>query len=180
MPARRRRFRSRPKPQVRRPPANAEIRSAEVRLIGADGSQRGVVKTSDALREAQEGNMDLVIVAEKANPPVARIQDLGKFMYERQKKQSKQKAKSKASEIKGIRIGFKIGAHDWELRLNQAMNFLAQGHKVKLEMRLRGREKFRSDFAHNKMKEFVALLPGVRTESAISRAGNTLSVILTK
>ncbi|MEX2054831.1 MAG: translation initiation factor IF-3 [Candidatus Andersenbacteria bacterium] len=181
MPSGRRRFRARPKPQVKRPPANDEIRSTEVRLIGPAGEQYGVVPSSEARQKALEAGTDLVMVAEKAVPPVVRIMDLGKHMYEKRKKEAKQKAHSKSGEIKGIRIGFKMGEHDWGIRLNQAEEFLQGGNKVKLEMRLHGREKGRVDMATQKMKDFVAMIPGGATpEGGLSRSPNSLSIVIAR
>lgn len=179
MASRRRRFRTRPKPQIKRSPANDEIKAPEVRLVGIDGAQLGVVTIEEARQQAAEVESDLVMVAEKANPPVVRIMDLGKHMYEKQKKDAKQKAKSKSGEIKGIRIGFKMGQHDWEIRLRQADAFLQEGNKVKLEMRLRGREKGRVDMAQRKMQEFVAMVPGgAQTEGNLSRSHNSISGVI--
>lgn len=181
MPSRRRRYRRRPKPQPKKPPTNTEITAPEVRLISADGKQLGAMPTKEAVAKAQEAGFDLVVVAEKANPPVARIMDLGKHMYEKRKKEAKQKAKSKGKDIKGVRIGFKTGAHDWQIRLNQAANFLEAGHKVKLEVRLRGREKQRFDLAEKKIMQFIDEIPGgAKKEDSISHAHNGLSVVLTK
>ncbi len=181
MTTRRRRYRYRPKPKVEKPPANEEITAPEVRLIGIDGQQLGVVNTKKALAEAQEAGHDLVIVAQKSDPPVARVLDMGKHMYEKRKKDAKQKAKSKGKDIKGIRIGFKTGKNDWDLRIKQADRFLEEGHKVKLEIRLRGREKSRFDLAEDKLREFIQEVPiGAKSEDKISRSHNSLSVVLTK
>jgi translation initiation factor IF-3 len=181
MPSRRRRFRYRPKPQIKRPPANEEIKVPEVRLIGSDGQQFGVVATSDALARAQSEGFDLVIVAEKAQPPVVRLLDLGKHVYEQRKKEAKQKAKSKGGEIKGVRIGFKTDEHDWQIRLRQAANFLLEGNKVKLEMRLKGREKYRLPLAEKKIQEFIGAIPGgAKAEDTIGRSHHGLSVVLTR
>lgn len=181
MPSRRRRFRARPKPQIKRPPANDEIRVPEVRLVGNDGTAYGVVPIAEAKRKAEEAGSDLVMVAEKTSPPVVRIMDLGKYLYEKRKKEAKQKAHSKGGEIKGVRIGFKIGEHDWEIRLRQAEGFLQEGNKVKLEMRLRGREKGRVSMASDKMKEFITMIPGGATqEGGISKSPNSLSVVLAR
>ncbi|MDP3997936.1 MAG: translation initiation factor IF-3 [Candidatus Andersenbacteria bacterium] len=181
MPSRRRRYRARPKLQVKRPPANEEIRAPQVRLIDADGSQLGVISTPEALEKAIAAELDLVVVAEKADPPVARIMDVGKHMYEQRKKQAKQKAKSKGGEIKGIRIGFKIGAHDQEIRLRKADEFLNQGHKVKVEMRLRGREKGRGDMARQKIRDFVAAIPGnPQIEGGISYNQGSISALVVR
>ena len=179
MASRRRRYRHRPKPQIKKPPANDEIPFAEVRLIGPDGEQLGVMTKESAVALAQEAGSDLVVVAEKAQPPVVRVMDLGKHMYEKRKKDAKQKAKSKGKDIKGLRIGFKTDDHDWQIRLKQADKFLQNGHKVKLEVRLRGRERQRMDIAEKKILQFIAEVPsGAKPEDKISRAPGGLSVIL--
>lgn len=181
MPSRRRRYRYRPKPQTKRPPANDEIRVPEIRLVGVDGSQLGVVTREQALIIAKEQGCDLVMVAEKANPPVVRLLDLGKYMYEKRKKEAKQKTKSKGGDIKGIRIGLKTDDHDWNFRLQQAANFFEEGHKVKLEIRLRGREKQRFDLAEKKLLEFVAQMPTpAKIDDSISRSHYGLTVVISR
>lgn len=180
MPARRRRYRVRPKPQIKRPPANEEINSPEVRLVGPEGAQLGVVSIEDARAKAAEMETDLVMVAAKATPPVVRLMDLGKHVYEQRKKLAKQKVKGKGGEVKGIRIGFKIGEHDMQVRLRQAEQFLQEGHKVKVEMRLRGREKGRGDFATRKLRDFISLIPAAEMEGGVSRAGGSLSAVVTR
>lgn len=181
MPSRRRRFRARPKPQTKRPPTNQEIKAAEVRLVGPEGNQLGVVATAKALAQAQQQGLDLVTVAEKAEPPVVRMMDVGKYMYEKRKKEAKQKTKGKGGDIKGVRIGFKTGEHDWQIRLNTAARFLQEGNKVRLEMRLRGREKYRIPLAEQKIMDFINQVPdGAKIEDNISRSHNSLSAILTR
>jgi translation initiation factor IF-3 len=181
MSSRRRRFRARPKPQPKKPPANDEIAFDEVRLIGVDGEQLGVISTQEALFKSDEAKTDLVIVAEKADPPVARLMDIGKHMYEKRKKQAKQKKTSKSGNIKGVRIGFKTGEHDWELRLKQADRFLEEGNKVKLEIRLRGREKGRLSMAEQKIKDFISAMPGgAKIEGHIGKSPRGLSALLTR
>lgn len=181
MSSRRRRFRYRPKPQIKRPPANDEITAPEIRLVGEDGSQLGVVTREAALAMSKEQGFDLVMVAAKANPPVVRLMDLGKFMYEKRKQDAKQKTKSKSGDIKGIRVGLKTDEHDWNFRLNQAAGFFAEGHKVKLEIRLRGREKQRVDLAEKKLQEFIQQVPGgARMEDTVSRSPYGLNAIIAK
>jgi len=181
MTTRRRRFRARPKPQLKRPLSNDEIRTPEVRLVGVDGSQLGVVPTEEARRRAAEEQTDLVMVADKAVPPVVRMMDLGKHMYEQRKKEAKQKTRSKSGEVKGVRIGFKSGEHDWQMRLNQAGGFLSAGHKVKLEMRLRGREKARLDLAEKKMQDFITALPGGgRAEGGLTKSPRGITVMVAR
>lgn len=181
MSSRRRRFRARPKPQPKKPPANDEITAPEVRLIGAAGEQLGTMSILDARARAQELETDLVMVADKTAPPVVRLMDVGKHMYEKRKKQAKQKVKSKSGNIKGVRIGFKTGEHDWNLRLKQANEFLAEGNKVKLEIRLRGREKSRMNQAEQKMHEFIAAMAdGAKIEGGIGKSPRGLSAVLTR
>lgn len=180
MTTRRRRFRAKPKPQFKRPLANEEIKSPTIRLIAADGAQLGVVSTATARQQAETGGFDLVLVAEKTDPPVARLLDLGKHIYEQRKKQAKQKAHTKGGETKGVRLGFKTGEHDWAMRLQQAASFLNEGNKVKVEMRLRGREKGRTDLAEKKLLEFIAQLPGGRQEGPIGRSPRGLTVLITR
>ena len=181
MTSRRRRFRARPKPETKRPPANDEIRVPEVRLIGPEGEQLGVVRIEDARRQAADIGLDLVMVAGTTQPPVVRILELGKHMYEKRKKEAKQKSKSKGGEIKGVRVGFKTDDHDWQMRLRQAAGFLTEGNKVKLEMRLRGREKGRLDLAEKKMKEFIAQVEGgAKQEGDVGRSPKGLTLLLTR
>lgn len=181
MPSRRRRFRARPKPQPKKPPVNDEIRASEVRLVGSDGQQLGVVPISEARAKAAALGTDLVMVADKATPPVIRLMDIGKHMYEKRKKQAKQKNKSKGGDIKGIRIGFQMGQHDWHLRLKQANDFLAEGNKVRLEIRLRGRERGRLALAEKTMHEFIAAIAGgAKVEDTISKSPRGLNVLLTR
>lgn len=180
MSSRRRRYRARPKLELKKPPANDEITAPEVRLIGIDGEALGVVSTEKARAMALELETDLVVVAGKSDPPVVRILDLGKHMYEQRKKFAKQKSLSKAGEIKGVRISFKIGEHDLKLRLERATRFMQEGHKVKLEMRLRGREKGRAQLAQEKMMQFIAQLPAAVLEGNISKAPNNISAVIAK
>ena len=131
---------------------NHQIKSEEVRLIDSDGKQLGIVSLSEALKKAQEQNLDLVQVTDKATPPVCKIADYGKYLYQLQKKEKKTQ---KSSEIKGIRLRFNISDHDMGIRIKKAVQFLNKGDKVKIDMVLRGREKRLSDFAKNKVQKFI-------------------------
>jgi translation initiation factor IF-3 len=181
MASRRRRFRSRPKPQVKRPPANEEITAPQVRLIGPEGEQLGVVETREAYARAQEAGADIVMVAAKTTPPVVRMMNLGKYLYELRKKQAKQKTKGKGGDVKGIRLGFNLGKNDLDIRLRQADSFLSEGNKVKIEMRLHGREKGRMEMAADKIREFVTQVPnGAQVEGVLSKTHNSISGIITR
>lgn len=183
MPSRRRRYRARPKsqPNVKKPPANAEINADEVRLIGPEGEQLGVVPTAEAAAKAAETESDLVLVADKANPPVARIMDLGKHLYDQRKKITKQRAHNKGGDVKGVRISFKIGANDLAIRHRRAAGFLDEGNKVKVEMRLRGREKGRVELAKDKLREFIAEIPGgAEIDGSMSGTHNSISAVIVR
>ncbi len=131
---------------------NQQIRVSEVRLISHDGEQVGVVPTSTALAMAEEVGLDLVEVSPNAAPPVAKILDWGKYKYEQQKQQAKAKAKQKTTELKGIRLGVKIGAHDLDTKLKNAEKFLGKDDKVKFALRFRGRE-----IVHKELGEKILL-----------------------
>ncbi len=131
---------------------NHQIKSEEVRLIDIDGKQLGIVSLGEALKKAQEASLDLVQVTDKATPPVCKIADYGKYLYQLQKKEKKTQ---KSSEIKGIRLRFNISDHDMDIRMKKAVQFLNNGDKVKIDMILRGREKRLSDFAKNKVQRFI-------------------------
>jgi translation initiation factor IF-3 len=131
---------------------NQQIRVSEVRLISHDGEQVGVVPTSTARAMAEEVGLDLVEVSPNAVPPVAKILDWGKYRYEQQKQQAKAKAKQKTTELKGIRLGVKIGAHDLDTKLRNAEKFLGKDDKVKFALRFRGRE-----IVHKELGEKILL-----------------------
>lgn len=137
----------------------------------------GVIPTSQALEMAKERGLDLVEVNPTVRPPIAKLLDFGQFQYKQQKLLQAQKAKAKKIEIKGIRISLKIGDHDRDMRVKQSLKFLDEGHKVRVEMILRGREKGRGDLARQLMDEFVQLLgEGVVVEVPFSRTGGNLSM----
>lgn len=119
---------------------NEEIREKEVRLIGNDNSQLGIFPIKDALRMAEEKELDLVLIAPTATPPVCKIMDLGKFIYEQQKKDKEAKKKQKIVNIKEVRLSPNIDEHDISIKANNAKKFLLDGDKVKVTIRFRGRE----------------------------------------
>jgi translation initiation factor IF-3 len=134
---------------------NNEIRAEKVRVIDSEGKQLGIFPLEEALKMAKERNLDLILVTEKADPPVCKIGELGKYLYQLQKREKKE---GKGSEVKGIRLGFNISLHDLETRVDQAEKFLKKGDKIKIELILRGREKGLSDFGKEKIQKFLELL----------------------
>jgi len=119
---------------------NEEIRAEMVRVIGEDKKQIGIMNIREALALAQEAGLDLVEIAPKADPPVVRIMDYGKFLYEEQKKQHEAKKRQKQTKVKEIQVRPKIDKHDLEVKLKKAREFLEEGNKVRVRLRLRGRE----------------------------------------
>ncbi len=118
------------------------IRFSPVRLIGPDDEQIGVIETNEALRRAQEAGLDLVEISPDARPPVCKIMDYGKWKYKESQNQRKQRAASKSTEMKEVRLGrsTKIGEHDIQIRIDQARRFMMAGHKVLFTQRFKGRE----------------------------------------
>lgn len=122
------------------PRVNDRIRAPEIRLIGADGENVGVVTPSRALQLAEEAGLDLVEISPNAEPPVCKIMDLGKFKYEQQKREAEARKKQKIIEIKEIKFRPGTDTHDYDVKMRSVMKFLEGGDKVKITLRFRGRE----------------------------------------
>ncbi len=127
-------------PQKGGPPANDDIRAAEVQLIDENGKNRGIVKTDIAIEMARDVGLDLVAVSPNANPPVCKILDLGKYKYQAQKKAAEARKKQKTVDVKEIKLRPNIDNHDFEVKMRSVRKFLEEGDKVKITMRFRGRE----------------------------------------
>ncbi|MCX7805272.1 MAG: translation initiation factor IF-3 [Planctomycetota bacterium] len=119
---------------------NREIRASQVRVIAPEGEQLGIMPLEDALKKAQDMELDLVEVAPQGNPPVCRIMDYGKYLYREKKKDQQGRRKSHAHEIKEIQIGPRIAEHDLNIKLAAARRFLEEGHRVVFNMKFKGRE----------------------------------------
>lgn len=113
---------------------------------------------SDALKLANEKELDLVEVGPGATPPVTRIMDYGKYVYQQEKNEKKSAQKVKGGDLKTVRVGFKTGPHDIQVRLRQIIGFLKEGHRVKIELTLRGREKGLSEMGKKKLEAFLQLI----------------------
>ena len=149
-----------------------------MRVIDADGKQLGVIPTSQALAVAQQRGMDLVEVAPNATPPVCRIMDFGKYVYEEQKKHSH--AKSTASKIKEIEFTARIELHDYETKLRHAEEFLHHGNKVKMRLKFRGREMAHTEIGFGVMKRAVGDLVNMGHPDAEPKLiGRNIHVMLT-
>lgn len=166
------------------PLANEEIRAEKVQLIGLDGFNFGIVSRRDALNQAYDSGLDLVLLSETGGMgyPVAKIMDYGKELYARKKKQSIAKKNQKVIQIKEIKISPKIGEHDYQTKMNQGMGFLEEGKKIKITLLFRGRElvnktergnelfqKIDQTFAERGLLERIIQEKDLKTDSAWSR-----------
>jgi translation initiation factor IF-3 len=162
---------------------NERIRAPELRVVTDEGEHLGILKTPEALRIAKEREIDLVVIQPKADPPVAKIIDFGKYKYEKEKEARQQKTKSKTVEVKGVRLSPRIGQHDIDVRKEQAKRFLDKGDKVKVEIILRGREKRFGDLGKQVIEDFVRQLNEdmpVKIEQPVTRQGGQLTSIVAK
>lgn len=122
------------------PRVNEKIRASEIRLIGADGENVGVVHPAKAMDMAAEAGLDLVEISPNANPPVCKIMDFGKFKYEQQKRESEARKKQKIIEVKEVKFRPNTDTHDYDVKMRNVFKFLENGDKVKVTLRFRGRE----------------------------------------
>lgn len=163
------------------PRMNERIRITPIRLIDENGEQGGVVETPDALRRARDLGLDLVEMAADSRPPVCRIMDYGRYKYEQSKKEKANKAKTKTSELKEVRLGrsMKIDPHDIAIRMRQARKFLLEGHKVQIVQQFRGREMAHRHRGDERMRDIIAELEELgKLETSPRMAGRRMSVIL--
>jgi translation initiation factor IF-3 len=165
---------------LKKPYINYQIRAKQVRLIDETGKQLGVLELEEAINIAKEKNLDLIQVTEKADPPVVKIMDYGKYLYQQQKKE-KNAAHQKKGGLKTIRLTFGISDHDMETRARQAEKFLKIGDIVRIEMRLRGREKALKTFSKEKMEKFIEILKKtipIKIENPLRKEPRGLTMII--
>lgn len=159
---------------------NEEIKAPEVRLIGEDGGQLGVVPIAEALQKAEEASLDLVLIAPTAQPPVCKIIDYGKFRYEAARKEKDAKKKQKTVEVKEVRLSPNIDENDLNTKVGSARKFLEKGNKVKVSLRFRGREIARMASSKHILDEFAEKLADISTIDKPSKAeGRSLVMFLT-
>ena len=134
---------------------NEQIRGKELRVISDTGEQLGIMSSREALAIAEERDLDLVLIAPNAKPPVCKVMNYGKYCFEQAKKAKENKKKQKTMEIKEIRLSLNIDVHDFNTKLKHAERFLKAGNKVKVSIRLRGREMGHSEMGVQTMKRFA-------------------------
>lgn len=147
----------------------------------ATGENLGVMDTRKALQLAEEQDLDVVVITENANPPVAKIVDFNKFLYAERKKQSEAKGKSKQTELKELRLSTTISEGDIKQRVNRAMGFLKEGNIVRVSLTMKGRQVMFPQVAQEKLTQFIKLMePVAKIEGEPKKVGNTLSAIFIK
>lgn len=161
------------------PPINENIRFPKIRVIDAEGAQLGIMEPKEALRLAEEKELDLVLVSDKADPPVCRVIDYGKHLFEKKKKDKEAKRKQHNSEVKEVKMRYKIEEHDYNVRVSQAERFLKSGDKVKATIAFRGREiqhsNLAKDLLHRLAKDLQEL---AEVQQAPKQEGRSMMMLL--
>ena len=162
------------------PNINERINYPQLRVVDSDGSQLGVISREEALDVAKERELDLVLVSEKADPPVCRIMDYGKFKFEQEKKAKEAKKKSHQTEVKEVKMRYKIDQHDYDVRIGQAQRFLKAGDKVKCTVIFRGREIQHTALAETLLRRMAKdLEEKAEIQQAPKREGRNMIMFLT-
>lgn len=160
---------------------NEQIRDKEVRLVGEDGEQLGVMSAKDAMKLAKEANLDLVKIAPTAKPPVCKIIDYGKYKYELARKEKEAKKKQKTTEVKEIRLSPNIDENDLNTKVSQARKFITKGDKVKVALRFRGREMAHMGSSRHILDTFFAKLEDIAVvEKPAKLEGRSMIMFLTE
>lgn len=158
---------------------NEEIRDKEIRVVGDDGSQLGIMSAKEAQKLAAEQSLDLVKIAPQASPPVCRIMDYGKYRYEQAKRDKEAKKNQKIVEIKEVRMSLNIDIHDFDTKVNQAIKFLSAGDKVKVAVRYRGRELAHPEMGTGLLERFRDACMEVGTvEKSPKMEGRSLAIFI--
>ena len=160
---------------------NEQIRDKEVRLIGEDGEQLGVMPARDALQMAKDAELDLVKIAPTAKPPVCKIIDYGKYRYELARKEKEAKKKQKVIEVKEVRLSPNIDTNDLSTKMGAARKFLEKGDKVKVTLRFRGREMAHVQQSKHILDDFAQMLGDIAViEKPAKMEGRSMSMVLTE
>ena len=158
---------------------NEQIRDREIRLIGQNGEQLGIMSARDAYLKAQEAGLDLVKIAPTAKPPVCKIIDYGKYRYELARKEKEAKKKQKTIEIKEVRLSPNIDTNDLNTKMNAAKKFLAKGNKVKITLRFRGREMAHMNSSKHILDDLAEQLSDIAVvEKAPKIEGRSIGMVL--
>ena len=160
---------------------NGQIRDKEVRVIGENGDQLGIMPVREAMRLAQEAELDLVKIAPKAQPPVCKIIDYGKYRYELARKEKEARKKQKIVEVKEVRLSPNIDTNDLNTKVNNAKKFISKGNKVKITLRFRGREMAHVQQSKHILDDFAEMLKDIAVvEKQPKLEGRSMSMVLTE
>lgn len=163
----------------REPRVNHRIRVPEVRLVGQEGEQLGIVAIEDAMRMAQDAGVDLVEVAAAARPPVCKLMDYGKYKYLQKKKANEAKRSSSQVEVKEVKFRPKTDDHDFETKINQARRFLLDGDRVKMTVMFRGREMAYAKREQERLMEIATILADIAQVDVLPKVeGRNMSMML--
>lgn len=163
------------------PRINEEIRARELRVVGPENEQIGIMSARDALALAEERQLDLVEIAPNGKPPVARIMNYGKYRYEQQKREKEAKKKQKTFTLKEVKLRPHIEDHDFYVKMKNATKFLGEGNKVKVTIMFRGRELSHPELGHNVLSRFADELKDLAVvEKAAKMEGRNMTMILAK
>jgi len=159
---------------------NKEIRAAKLRVIGAQGENLGVISLEEALKAAEAASLDLIEISPNAVPPVAKVMDYGKFQYELKKRESAARAKAKVSETKEVQIKVGTGENDMRLKAKKAAEWLEEGHRVRMELFLKGRYKGMDEaFLKTRLEKFMLLIPhSYKIAEPVARAPKGFAAII--
>ena len=158
---------------------NEQIRDREIRLIGEDGEQLGIMSAREAMKIAQEAELGLVKIAPAAKPPVCKIIDYGKYKYEQARKEKEAKKKQKTVEVKEVRLSPNIDTNDLNTKINNAKKFISKGNKVKVTLRFRGREMAHVQQSKHILDDFAETLADVAVvEKPAKMEGRAMSMVL--
>ena len=160
---------------------NEQIRDKEVRVIGEDGEQLGIMSAKEAFKLAQEADLDLVKIAPTAKPPVCKIIDYGKYRYEQARKEKEAKKKQKTVDVKEVRLSPNIDTNDLNTKVNSAKKFIQKGDKVKVTLRFRGREMAHMQTSKHILDDFADMMKDVAVvEKPAKLEGRSISMVLTE
>ena len=158
---------------------NEQIRDREVRVIGENGEQLGIMSSKDAMKLAREAELDLVKIAPMAKPPVCKIIDYGKYRYELARKEKEARKKQKTIEIKEVRLSPNIDVNDLNTKVNSARKFVSKGNKVKISLRFRGREMAHMQASRHILEDFANELADIAViDKPIKQEGRSLTMFL--
>ncbi|MCP6760881.1 translation initiation factor IF-3 [Pelatocladus sp. BLCC-F211] len=161
------------------PQINERIRFPKIRVIDTDGAQLGILSPQEALQLAEEKELDLVLLSDKADPPVCRIMDYGKYKFEQEKKAREARKKQHTADVKEVKMRYKIEEHDYNVRVKQAERFLKDGDKVKATVMFRGREIQHSDLAEDLLKRMATDLEALaEVQQAPKKEGRNMMMLL--